>query len=372
MAVDALPEILAWQPHSTILAEKYRWYVHLLCDFFGQTVRKVKLRDDLCAGRLVESFRGSSSEDLIRVITAPEVANLVLTQDHRDIFEAADQLSDWFLAETIKSGGPTVSDRELWTALGDVALLPDGSRRSFGHTRGIPLDFGSANLRKLNLEGELRADGDEAFLCYDVADAACLRQALDAATTAIRKTNPAADFIVETFTKVVMVARTSQDAHTFMSGTNGGWPGRVLLVNAHAPAVSHEVLADSVVHEAIHGLLFLEQLDKAWADNWDQLSAGTATSPWTGRVLPAGAFLEACFVWYGLANFWTTAFDSDHFDHDEAAALLQFAVGGFRTGPLAEVIAPDLRRLVAADVLDTITELQRRVLDSTSLLPCTP
>ena len=86
-----------------------------------------------------------------------------------------------------------------------------------------------------------------------------------------------------------------------------------------------EVLADGVVHEAIHGLLFLEQLDKEWADDWTTLSAGTAQSPWTGRVLPAGAYLEACFVWYGLVNFSLIAIDSDEFDTDGAAELTALA-----------------------------------------------
>ena len=94
----------------------------------------------------------------MRVITAPEVANLLLTQDDGRILESSNRLTGWSLAEVMRSGRESPPDNVLWTALGDVAFCPDGSRQSFGDSQGIPLDFGSINLRKLNLDGEVRSE----------------------------------------------------------------------------------------------------------------------------------------------------------------------------------------------------------------------
>jgi hypothetical protein len=369
MSVESLPEILSWEPQSEVLAARYRRYVRLLCDYFGQTLHKAKQLDQSHADRLLELFRQSSMEDVLRVITAPEVARLVLTQDNSRILESSSLLSDWFLAESVRSGRESAPDRVLWTALGDMVLFPDGSQQLFGDSRGIPLDFGSINLRKLDLDGEERSGSNECFEYYDLAEITWLRRALDAATAAIGRTSASVDLVVRTFIKVILLARTPSDRDSFITGSNSGWPGRAMILNADATCVTNANLADGLVHEAIHGLLTLERLDKEWAHDWPRLSVGRSRSPWTGRMLPVHAYLEACFVWYGLANFWLIAIDSHTFDHQQAMSSSRFALDGFRAGSLIESLPADLRRLVATDVLDTITEMQGRLLARVNELP---
>jgi hypothetical protein len=72
------------------------------------------------------------------------------------------------------------------------------------------------------------------------------------------------------------------------------------------------------------------------------------------------AFVEACFVWFGLWAFWNLASDVREFDGDEVEKLLQRARQGFLGGALTNLIG-EQRTMVTSDTLEAIALMQTTV-----------
>ncbi len=109
--------------------------------------------------------------------------------------------------------------------------------------------------------------------------------------------------------------------------------GLALLVNPHLPSVDVEKLADLIVHESIHSLLFmLEEVEQPFL--LDRLSAKIMVkSPWSGNVINLHAYLHACLVWYGLYWFWCRASSTGVFSAERCKALQEKARSGFLNHP---------------------------------------
>jgi len=65
-------------------------------------------------------------------------------------------------------------------------------------------------------------------------------------------------------------------------------------------------------------------------------------SPWSGATLPVRPFLQACFVWFGLANFWSLAQGGSTFRSSRLEERLDLARRGFLAGPLLERLPIEL------------------------------
>jgi hypothetical protein len=149
---------------------------------------------------------------------------------------------------------------------------------------------------------------------------------------------------------------------TFSSGSLGDYVGRSIFCNAHLPTVGTAVLAESLVHEAIHSLLSMYEADEPWFPEADSFSPESAVaSPWTGARLSLRTFLQACFVWYGLAHLWTVARRSSPFPPDQVDERARQARRGFLGGPLVDHLG-DLRSFVAPPILELVAAMQDRAI----------
>ncbi|PZF73566.1 hypothetical protein [Taibaiella soli] len=108
-----------------------------------------------------------------------------------------------------------------------------------------------------------------------------------------------------------LVLRTEMTEHDrFSSASFRGLAGLNLIINSHATSV--EVIMDAIIHEAIHSVLYqLEPTHGAFFID-DTTSAALVQSPWTSNTINTDNLAQACFVWYGLFNFWSKVIiDSD-------------------------------------------------------------
>src|SRR5260370_18494033 len=98
----------------------------------------------------------------------------------------------------------------------------------------------------------------------------------------------------------------------FSTGATTQYVGRTFITNPHVHSVDIVDLAEALVHEGIHALLFMEELQRSWGDI-PELRDGVrrVESPWTGNSLSLSSFFQAGFSWYWLADFWALAF-ADH------------------------------------------------------------
>jgi hypothetical protein len=85
-------------------------------------------------------------------------------------------------------------------------------------------------------------------------------------------------------------------------------------------------------------------------------------SPWTRNPLPLRPFLQACFVWYGLLTFWSSALGRSGFDRAAVRDRLDLAASGFFRGDLLDRVRMVDDRL-APELLDAVTSLQEMVVD---------
>lgn len=361
MGVKVLPDVLTWHPQVAVLNERYAWYVHLVSDYFVQLLRRTRRTEPDLANEVSELCRRVSGSGFLSAITAPESAFRILSQPEDRLVEHASFMHQALLAERMREGELAPRWRTLWTALGDTSFIQDGSRSQTHLAGDVPIDFGSPHFKKLDLDGEERDHNDGSIRYYEGGEVTDLVDRLNLAMTSIKRCSPYVYCFVTAFTKVILLGAVPDEAK-FMSGSNSGWPGRVMILNGDLPGVTNEVLVDALVHESIHGLLTIEELHSRWSKNQDLLSMETVASPWSGRVLPLGAYLQACFVWYGLANFWLQAIGKGEFDEERALETLKLARRGFEHVRLTALLQATWRDALEPELLVVIDEMQERVL----------
>lgn len=138
----------------------------------------------------------------------------------------------------------------------------------------------------------------------------------------------------------------------FLSTSSPRCPGRSVLINIEAASI--EMIADALLHEAIHSLLNAVQLIQPFILDHARLKSVEACSPWSDQIIPLDALLEACFVWFALWSFWRgMAGEEDRRLHDRAAH-------GFIAPALCDIFA-DAEGAIAPSALDAIDLMQARV-----------
>ena len=298
-----------------------------------------------------------------RVLRAPEVTRRLLFPasapgDTAEFLARAASV-EMFLAGL--SPPPPVSS---WSALGDVLVRPDGTVSWWPQLPqpGVPLDFGSPWAQHVDLTGR-REYADTERRQFAGAEMRGIHGRLCAAVASVAEMSTAVDAFVRRATCVLVLQIDPAAPAQVASGTNGHYIGRSFLTNPHSPEATVECLAEAIVHEAIHGLLYRESLRRPWVSGDAAREIPCVESPWTGRLLPVRAFLEASCVWFGLVHMWALACQAGTFDAEISRDRLQRSIRGFGYGSLADRVAP-WRGEVRADVVETVDGLQQRILEA--------
>ena len=304
-----------------------------------------------------------------RLLRAPEVTRrLLFTPDSMDD-------GDGFLAlsvgvELALAGKAAPPAEPTWSALGDLRLHPDGTTDGWPQLAGedgLPLDFGSPWARRIDLSGrsECASAPRPAFSADDVR---LVHRRVSEALTALAEMCPTLDGFVRRATCVLVLQIDPDAADQVASGTNGNYIGRSFVTNPHHPDASMEALTEGIVHEAIHGLLYREGLDKPWVSGEAAVEVPRVRSPWSGRALPVRPFLEAAHVWFGLAHLWALGCQSDRFDPHESRVRLARSVRGFARGSVVDLVRPWWPE-IRSEVIERIDGLERQIADALATRP---
>jgi len=163
---------------------------------------------------------------------------------------------------------------------------------------------------------------------------------------------PAAAQFVHVHTRALAIRRDlGRDG--FLSTSSPRCPGRTVLINVDHASV--EMVADALLHEAVHALLNAVQLLQPFVHDHARLSAVSGCSPWSDQIIPLDALLEACFVWFALSCFWCES------TNDEEKRLRDRAGRGFAAGPLQHLFLPVASSIDPA-ALRAIATMQDRIL----------
>lgn len=352
-ALRHVPQVLKWEPDPVFLVQSHDRYVDLLIDAAGLLVQRVSSSHPVLADRLRSALSEGSDRALMRALTAPEGSYQLIWRQGADPFGAARSVLSGLTAELIREGKRERPSRATWTLLGEQ-ITSDRIRRSFIAHR-LLLDLDSPWARKINR--------DEAERPTPPApeQRSTLVQVLEDALRRIEDTSLyIADFVAR-FTKVLVVANDGSRPDASASSSSGQYIGRTLLLNPLAPGTAGSDVADSLVHEAIHSLLYMHEICDGWVE--DPLRHGVTpdlVSPWSGQLLRLRPFLQACFVWFGLWQFWRRAEVAHAWPHTATERRQLISARGFMGNRLTDLLAP-YSRVIAADVVGCIDAMQDAV-----------
>lgn len=358
MLMEAMPELLSWSAGNSVFQQVHDAYVALMSDSLGQVIGKI-CRENLHLGEhLRAGVHSASDEALMRVLMAPETSHHLLWPESHTLVSTATFLSRSFRAEAARTGQRIAFQEETWTALGDVGFFPNGIVCSMPSLpEMMPLDFGSPYATKIDLSGAERPDFP-VRTGFDPVEINHVLNRLRAAQEQIYATSATvAQFIVQ-FNKVLVLQKDPENPGQRASGSSGQYIGRSFITNPHIVAVDAAGLADAIVHEGIHALLYMQERQKRWVFNSSLCEPiARIESPWSGNPLPLRPFLQACFVWYGLLHFWCLALTCETFHPQHVHTHIMRSLQGFVKGPLLTRIArytPD----ISPDLLNAIQEMQ--------------
>jgi HEXXH motif-containing protein len=351
--VGQLPQTLRWVTDGTEFEDVELRHAQRISDALGPVLARLspELADTL-ATRLSQA-----SEDAIqRVLLSPNISQGVLWGRG-----PADELGR-LLERTLRlEAGTGESDGDgappRWGALGDCVLYGTGDVDRWNPVGGrLALDLRSPDVIAV---GSTPPPEAVAWTPLEPAEERDAVATLTRAYAGIRDAGPSLKALIETCARVVVVRKSATEA--FVSFSSCHYVGRIALVNPQL--VSEWLIADALVHEAVHSYLYMHDPNPLWGLDADvREEPGMVRSPWTGRALPVCAFLHACFVWYALLFFWGQVLRSSQPLADDVRRRIELASRGFLRGDLLECVGPNRIELLQHDVRVAVAEMQDNVL----------
>jgi hypothetical protein len=347
--IHLMPDVLRWEKASQAgLDTVFDNYVAFIGQVLGNALKDLERQDRNLADHLVGQLQTVSPPDLLRVILAPDFTYRLLWRRPDRIQRVAEYLNQALDVQGV-IGGREEADHEASNALGiKIPGLP-------------PLDLDSPNVTSTEFApdaacGEVRFQPLSTEVRPIVADRVATAWQQISGTSRL-----VADFIAKFVQDIVL--QDDYDGKAFSGGSSHGCIGRVVIGNPHLDCVTEILLADTLVHESIHALLYMQVSRAPWgASRGAFTEVARVVSPWTGAPLRVTSFLQACFVWYGLLHFWSLAHEANTFRGvQEAHNRLALARAGFVGPSLLDGISSRDRKNVSDDVSSAIEIMQARV-----------
>jgi hypothetical protein len=354
-ALAAFPEVLTWGDNSAELRDPIRREFDVLCN-----EAYLRIAETLAISPVPRDHSADYSAAVRRVLRAPRTIRRLLWHDGSDDTRLGRYLASALSAERTLLNLDADEPYDGWTADGRALIHRDGSVESQPCVFGgrVVLDSCSPHARSLDLlGGSRRADPMRPVLEPPLRRQAVSR--IEQACLGIASTNAT---VAECVTEWVRVVIPQPDmSGKFWSGTNGQYVGRVVLVNVHRDTVSDEEIVDAIVHEAIHGYMYMHESVEPWVNDRKLFTdEGAIVSPWSGTLLPVRPFIQACMVWYGLAMFWGAQLTDSVFPRQRVVPFLLRAVKGFQQVNLGDLLMPWHTKL-NPELINVVDQLQANV-----------
>jgi len=356
MMIDRMPAALTWRNGSEIFDSVYDSYLDFLGDVLGRLLAYLQKQDRDSYDRLDAEIHRTGDAGFIRVLTAPETTRRLLAPHLFGPTEVAEFMRHALEVEAVREGHARAFEGPCWSAVGDMACHPDGTVVQFPQISGfMPLDFGSPYAVHVDLSGQ-NDRNPEPNPPFNRFETEFLANALREVQVCLRKTNPTILDFAARFNVVLILQKDAADT-VFSSGSTRQYVGRSCLGNPQSASIAD--LANGIVHEGIHGVLYMQEVQEEWVSDPDlRDSTRRVFSPWTGAHLALRPFLQACFVWYGLAQFWSQALGNGSFaDTRESRNWLEQALVGFTKAPLLHYVQ-EFEESISAEVKNAVSEMQ--------------
>ncbi|MBZ5492077.1 MAG: hypothetical protein LAO76_14185 [Acidobacteriia bacterium] len=337
--LERLCGVLEWNDSSFSNTVHDKYYCHLT-ERLEAAVAAVTVSDPdagEAAHLLLEALPPAQRLDFI---SAPHIAASIISPE---VFRRSESRNFFLKALGIAAGCVSDHDAPLYNQRGELVNGPhevppnNDYRISFGGDLPIPfMDRGGNSLSPIL--------GDDAQHILDK---------VTGAGNLVRNVNEKAYAFSRQYTEVLVFRYESQYPADFSSGSFQTLPGFSLICNCHLTTATEAVLADAIIHEAIHSIIYQFESFGEPLRRKGKRTNFQVVSPWTGTTLGVESFAQACLVWFGLLHFWKSACDHGK----EPVALYERAKKGFVSPNYASVCHSTEAHL-SADVALVLAKLQ--------------
>ena len=359
--IGTLPDFLTWQSGNDLTRAACKIHVQYLY----HQVKQWSNHTDTDLLHLLTSLPKSSQQ---RLLLAPRLYSMLRSKNEPGA-EDIDSFKQYWDIERYLCKQDSVRPRGSWTALGDYYLAPEMPVQE-----GLRLPVSSFSFRGELFEapklGNIVIDAFRQFTKDDFPppmgevtnhtpeELEYIMRRLEQSLEQISRISLTARSAVEALIQVISLVRAPLSLTGTQSFSNKPVLGRMGLANADSERWTGSKIADAIVHEAIHALIYkIELTNCLYLDYEVEGESFKVVSPWSGRTLPLHSFVHACFVWFGLWNFWGLASPEE----DQAAVLKNKAAHGFLAGhPLSCIPGAALER-IQPEVRDAIDRMFKQV-----------
>jgi hypothetical protein len=359
--IAGLPKFLTWTAGIDLLQTACKIYVHWSYD-------RLRTWAEFADTNLFDVVRALPKPNQQRLLLAPRSFNLLLSSSEPGPEEVG-KLKKLIGMEQHLCRQGSEYQRNDWSALGDYYLPSDmetGDRLDDGLlTAWSPRQsFNAPALGHIVLDAyspypdtPYPADVGE-VTTITAEEIAIATKRLEESLNYIRSISRVAASTIDESVQVVTPARAPNSPEVTVALSQRTTIGRVGMINLHSDRWTVYKTSNSLVHEAIHSLIYkLELACDLYTDN-----AGPwrieAVSPWTGRTLFVHSFVHACFVWFGLWKFWSLADGED----PSVRKFREKARIGFLPGSPLKGISEEAFECIQPDVRLAIEEMCQQVI----------
>lgn len=291
--IRRLCDVLCWRDSAFSIQVRNDYYDHLK-GVVGSALATLAGFDQE-AGQVARLLLDSlAPEQLLDFISAPHIAALI---NSPGTFRRPRERS-FFLKMLGIRAGCISDDQGLYNHRGEVISEGLPSRGTVSCGESYRISFAG------DLPIPFMDRGGNALNPVTAEDAECIRCKLGGAAHLIRTLNENAWLFSLQHTEVLAFRYEGEFPLDFSSGSFQTLPGFSLICNCHLPSVSESELADAIIHEAVHAIIYQFEAFSNPLCKTGSSPGVHVISPWTGTPLPVESFAQACLVWFALAHFW--------------------------------------------------------------------
>jgi hypothetical protein len=358
--IVALPDFLTWQSGNDLTRAACKNHVH----YVFRQVKQWSSHSDTDLLHSVTSLPASSQQ---RLLLAPRVYRMLRSNSEPGADEI-DSFKQFVGLERYLCNQESELPHGSWTALLDFYLAPEKPVQECTSS----LSFRGETFRAPKL-GNIVLDAFRPFTKEDFPpplgevsnhtpeELEFITKRLEQALEQISRMSPTARTAVDALVQVISIVRAPQSKKGTQSFSNKPVIGRMGIANADSDRWSINKIAEAIVHETIHALIYkIELTNCLYLDDSIESSPLKIESPWSGRKLPVHSFVHACFVWFGLWSFWKLASPDDA----EAGDLRSRAANGFLKGHPVSCLPDEVRDCIRPEVLHAIDRMYKAVVST--------
>ena len=244
--------------------------------------------------------------------------------------------------EKLRMGIDDLCGFNRWSALGDFmdgdeSNLPSFSglvqniryRRKYSSPllcNQVPIDAFSKFAKRVMINANFRPIKYGEPLNFDHSEYTEVLTKIDQSMVELKSINMRLYDFVLSSTSTIVLRKNSLPA--FLSSSSNAFVGQTVFLNPHLREIDCAIVAEALVHEAIHHILIRSEVFAPFlVDVTNELP--TIRSPWSGRELGLHSLIGACFVWFGLLCFWQEVSIKDALRSPRRAWLIERAQRGF-------------------------------------------